>query len=818
MNYYLVFQDEKSNKFWQLEQSGSGFTVTFGKIGTAGQSQTKEFASAEDAQKEAEKLANSKRKKGYTDAEPGAAASAPKNEPAKKETEAKKADLAPKEKTADKSPKAKPASTQSEESEQRINQTIDAFKQLVDQTEQGLLERADTINQAQPLGCGGLNFRYDHNYREREDHGGKLREFSSYLTQHNSEYAEYDKDDKRIYLAEFSEIGEPFYTVSKDWDPKDEFEPFILPCLLEYIHAMLLRHPDRFFPKVHIHLEVDVAFEFDGYVYDEPRYRDWLKGVEPQLEPNIEPVRARFLQLAQKGYENMRASIESERAVDPGKKRYAADERTWCTDIKLTWKYLAKGKKHELSFDPKFSNTYYEPELFSDDYKLFFNEAFESEPLLLSPEQFRQIVPDIAAFFSSKLSEDPAFFFPSFNINIILRQGSLVPELPDETLVDHEASETLVDESRLDAWREDMLELIATGYERYKDTDLMPVAGFEALQVMKLMPEVGYEAVDHCLEAMFKHCEDSWWRGDDEIVDALKRYGIKTMSSYGENYQMLVGNQDGFVAAPEEYHDMLSLIALKVMVHTTNSSIDTEPPKMLRYLSKSGSQRAKDIVKFGTGAVAREYTELKDKEVDIVANDIKQLVTITIKKETESAYRKAVVFLKELLAHGFNPSFNLKLKSSEKNYVPDTWGDDLNRFWSNAAQYPALFPEIKDYIRIAQEEGRYSTYLDDMEDDGEDVPLGGYALYALAHYAVGDENDDIIAEYMSGNDTEHNSAMDNIVKIVAARTKFATESFPLLAACIIGTKGQELPAELAEQYKDQMPAFDEFLQTALEQL
>jgi uncharacterized protein (TIGR02996 family) len=59
------FSDAKSHKFWNIEVSGTSFTVTYGKVGSAGQTQTKTFASAEKAQAEADKLIREKVKKGY---------------------------------------------------------------------------------------------------------------------------------------------------------------------------------------------------------------------------------------------------------------------------------------------------------------------------------------------------------------------------------------------------------------------------------------------------------------------------------------------------------------------------------------------------------------------------------------------------------------------------------------------------------------------------------------------------------------------------------------------------------------------------------
>ncbi|MBY0523277.1 MAG: DUF4132 domain-containing protein [Gemmataceae bacterium] len=61
-----------SSKFWAIDQDGNAFTVAFGRIGTAGQTQTKEFASEAKAKEACEKLIAEKIKKGYV--ETGAAA------------------------------------------------------------------------------------------------------------------------------------------------------------------------------------------------------------------------------------------------------------------------------------------------------------------------------------------------------------------------------------------------------------------------------------------------------------------------------------------------------------------------------------------------------------------------------------------------------------------------------------------------------------------------------------------------------------------------------------------------------------------------
>jgi uncharacterized protein (TIGR02996 family) len=62
------FRDGKSAKFWSIELQGKRFTVRFGKIGTTGQTQTKEFAGESQARAAHDKLVAEKVKKGYVEA------------------------------------------------------------------------------------------------------------------------------------------------------------------------------------------------------------------------------------------------------------------------------------------------------------------------------------------------------------------------------------------------------------------------------------------------------------------------------------------------------------------------------------------------------------------------------------------------------------------------------------------------------------------------------------------------------------------------------------------------------------------------------
>jgi len=64
---YLEFIGGSSRKFWEISVAGNSFTVRFGRIGTAGQSQTKTFGDEAKAKREADGLIAEKLKKGYVE-------------------------------------------------------------------------------------------------------------------------------------------------------------------------------------------------------------------------------------------------------------------------------------------------------------------------------------------------------------------------------------------------------------------------------------------------------------------------------------------------------------------------------------------------------------------------------------------------------------------------------------------------------------------------------------------------------------------------------------------------------------------------------
>ena len=64
---HLEFEEGTSSEFWRARVEGKTLYVNYGKIGSNGQTQVKDFGDGSGAQKEYDKLVREKRKKGYVD-------------------------------------------------------------------------------------------------------------------------------------------------------------------------------------------------------------------------------------------------------------------------------------------------------------------------------------------------------------------------------------------------------------------------------------------------------------------------------------------------------------------------------------------------------------------------------------------------------------------------------------------------------------------------------------------------------------------------------------------------------------------------------
>ncbi|MDQ0044483.1 WGR and DUF4132 domain-containing protein [Variovorax boronicumulans] len=136
-----------ASKFWEVEQSDTDLNIRWGRIGTAGQSQTKSFADAAKAATALTKLAAEKTGKGYS--EVGAATDAAIGKTEAKDEKKMKSEAAPEMPKAASAANAAPANhtAAADAPAEGIDSQADrAFEAVRAQIENGTLTRKDTLS------------------------------------------------------------------------------------------------------------------------------------------------------------------------------------------------------------------------------------------------------------------------------------------------------------------------------------------------------------------------------------------------------------------------------------------------------------------------------------------------------------------------------------------------------------------------------------------------------------------------------------------------------------------------------------------------
>ena len=174
--------------------------------------------------------------------------------------------------------------------------------------------------------------------------------------------------------------------------------------------------------------------------------------------------------------------------------------------------------------------------------------------------------------------------------------------------------------------------------------------------------------------------------------------------------------------------------------------------ELLQKAAGRGHTKAKDVLKFGTGRIDKQYLYYKDDNVECSANDLSMTISFKLQDETVEAYETMLNFLIGVLKQGFPVGFKINFNSKLKNYIPirKLKKSQTNQFFQNCAAYPSLYPQMKQYIHLAMNR---SIYYADAEDE-QAVNSGGYAAFALG-MANADSNLDIVEEFIADTDFEH---------------------------------------------------------------
>lgn len=257
---------------------------------------------------------------------------------------------------------------------------------------------------------------------------------------------------------------------------------------------------------------------------------------------------------------------------------------------------------------------------------------------------------------------------------------------------------------------------------------------------------------------------------DKWAIDFLLQHFTRS-SNYGMNWTL------------KEVHPSVDTIEMEFFLYTALQIGNSDPYIPQNYMELAiqlGSKEAAEYLKNGSGKFARTY---RGELIEGRSNDITQTIEIRILSEEELAYKEALDYIIDLLKQGFSKSYQLKLESSQKNFLPlkELARSELHQFFANALSYPALFPKLAEYADTAMEE--YAWY-EDVEPSEESVMPGTYAVMGLGLYS--EDYFPLVCRYMELVDTEHQLAQDGYAEAFIEAHGVKKELMPVIVAILQG--------------------------------
>lgn len=257
---------------------------------------------------------------------------------------------------------------------------------------------------------------------------------------------------------------------------------------------------------------------------------------------------------------------------------------------------------------------------------------------------------------------------------------------------------------------------------------------------------------------------------DKWAIDFLLQHFTRS-SNYGMNWTL------------KEVHPSVDTIEMEFFLYTALQIGNSDPYIPQNYMELAiqlGSKEAAEYLKNGSGKFARTY---RGELIEGRNNDITQTIEIRILSEEELAYKEALDYIINLLKQEFPKSYQLKLESSQKNFLhlKELAKSELHQFFANALSYPTLFPKLAEYADTAMEE--YAWY-EDVEPSEESVMPGTYAAMGLGLYS--EDYFPLVCRYMELVDTEHQLAQDGYAEAFIEAHGVKKELMPVIVSILQG--------------------------------
>ncbi|MEQ9918382.1 DUF6138 family protein [Pectobacterium aroidearum] len=224
----------------------------------------------------------------------------------------------------------------------------------------------------------------------------------------------------------------------------------------------------------------------------------------------------------------------------------------------------------------------------------------------------------------------------------------------------------------------------------------------------------------------------------------------------------------------------LVLYAAVMILRYEPSYSKSQALEYLDIAKQLGYPRAVSMMEEGSGTFEHALINLKNEEVECVANDVFATITVRIRKESAEAYEQALRFVTRLLTLGFPKSYRIVLKSSVRQYLPikGLAKSDTHRFFANALQYASNYPLLEDYARAAIEQ--FEWYAD---SEGEKCIMpGSYAVFGLGLTDAG--YFPLVKAYMESVDDEHQSVQDAFIRAFFDKHSVTSQNVATLVACL----------------------------------
>ncbi|QYR63256.1 DUF6138 family protein [Fusobacterium animalis] len=293
-----------------------------------------------------------------------------------------------------------------------------------------------------------------------------------------------------------------------------------------------------------------------------------------------------------------------------------------------------------------------------------------------------------------------------------------------------------------------------------------------------------------------------------QTMKSVKNKKLEKEFKYSMNYQLQKWANGTFLMMETEKvtEEQIELYIYKALFqikygtysHNTKNGCDDLKNAMDKY----HSEKAKQYLEKGTGALSDELIYYKDENLECKANDVLATVNIKIKNEVALSYEKALDFIINLLSNGFPHSYAIKFSSkSEKEFlnIKGLAKSSTHRFFRRILDFPELYDKLKIYVKTAMKE--FEWYQDLSEEGKKGCLPGSYAVFGLGLY--NEKYFPLIEEYYSKVDDEHQLVHQYFIEALIDRYGVTEKSLPIIFEGFLSGQFDKVFKNLAKLMKDE---------------